>query len=68
MHGIVHPYSRALYESEDGMVKVTTADGHVGYFAQDGHWLEGEKFDADLHLCGWVGGPRGVHRLNTASH
>lgn len=68
MQGIKHPYSRALYElDEQGRVKVTTLDGSVGFYAGDGRWLAGEKFDADPHLCGWISSPRNKHRMNTAS-
>lgn len=65
MNGIRHPYSRDLYELDDdgSRVRVTRRDGAVGYYAADGRWLEGERFDADLHLCGWLMSPRGVHRM-----
>lgn len=72
MNGIVHPYSKDLYERDEteGRVRITRTDGSIGFFAADGHWLAGEKFDADLHLCGWIMSPRNVHRLvvNPASH
>lgn len=65
MNGIRHPYSKDLYELDEGgtRVKITRRDGSVGYYAADGRWLEGAKFDADLHLCGWLMAPRGVHRM-----
>ncbi|MDX6231820.1 MAG: hypothetical protein QOH68_788 [Nocardioidaceae bacterium] len=70
MNGIIHPYSKELYElDDDGVrVRVTRRDGTVGWFGADGRWLDGARFDADLHLCGWITSPRGVHRMNTASH
>ncbi|MDO3402739.1 hypothetical protein QWI29_22085 [Mycolicibacterium neoaurum] len=72
MNGIRHPYSKDLYEQdEDGTrVRITRADGTVGYYSSAGRWLEGVRFDADLHLCGWIMAPRNVHRLatNPASH
>jgi len=70
VNGIVHPYSKDLYERNDDRVRITRADGTVGFYADDGHWLAGEKFEADLHLCGWIMAPRNVHRLvdNPASH
>jgi hypothetical protein len=70
MHGIKHPATNELYEPEGaGRVLVTRRDGTAGIFAADGHWLEGDKFDADPHMCGWIAGPRGVHRMmNTVSH
>ncbi|GLZ15928.1 hypothetical protein Acsp04_61630 [Actinomadura sp. NBRC 104425] len=64
MQGLRHPYTRALYEPDGpGRVRVTTRDGKVGVYARDGHWLEGEKFDADPHMCSWITGPRAAHRL-----
>lgn len=70
MHGITHPYSRDLYEiDEQGRVKVTSRDGsQIGFYAANGRWLEGDKFDADPHLCGWVSAPRKEHRINTVTH
>ena len=72
MNGIVHPYSKDLYERDEAekRVRITRTDGAVGFFAADGRWLEGDKFEADLHLCQWVMAPRNPHRLvvNTASH
>jgi hypothetical protein len=72
MNGITHPYSNDVYERDDTdelvRVRVTRRDGSIGWFASDGRWLEGERFDADLHLCGWISAPRGVHRMNPASH
>lgn len=67
MNGIVHPYSKALYERDEAgdRVRVTRRDGSVGYYAADGHWLAGAKFEADLHLCGWIMSPRSAHRLAT---
>lgn len=70
MQGVRHPYSRDLYElDERGRVRITSRDGNrTGFFSRDGRWLEGERFDADPHLCGWVSAPRNKHRINTASH
>lgn len=73
MNGIVHPYSKDLYERDDDdvRVRVTRADGVVGFYAADGRWLAGERFDADRHLCGWIMSPRSAHRLastTTVSH
>ncbi|CAA0129936.1 Uncharacterised protein [Mycolicibacterium vanbaalenii] len=65
MNGIVHPYSNDLYERDEDRVRITRADGGVGFYAADGHWLAGDKFDADLHLCGWIMAPRNAHRLVT---
>jgi hypothetical protein len=70
VHGVRHPYNKALYEpAGPGRVEVTSRDGRVGFYAADGRWLEGENFDVDPQLCGWVCAPRAVHRMvNTASH
>jgi hypothetical protein len=59
--GVLHPFTRALYERiDEGHVRVT--QGAVsGVFAPDGRWLEGALKEADPQLCGWVGGPRLVH-------
>lgn len=64
MEGVRHPFTQALYEKDgDGNVRVTTRDGKVGIYRGDGSWISGEKLDVDLHLCGWVSGPRTRHRL-----
>lgn len=70
MHGVRHPYSRDLYElDDDGRVRVTSADGtRVAHFTADGRWLEGARFEADPHLCGWVSGPRNQHRVSRDRH
>ncbi len=68
MWGVVHPFSKALYEQDGestGIVKVTTTDGNVGRFRQDGSWIDGASFDVDPQLCNWVGGPRAKHRLSS---
>jgi hypothetical protein len=59
--GMKHPFSRALYEQDgNGNVRVTL-DGNVGVFRPDGTWIEGEIFEADPQLCGWVAGPKVAH-------
>lgn len=61
MHGLMHPFSRALYEQDGkGNVRVTLA-GKVGLFTVEGVWIEGEIFEADPQFCGWVGGPKLAH-------
>lgn len=61
MLGIRHPFSGALYEQDGhGNVRVSKA-GKVGLFRSDGTWIEGEIFEADPQLCGWVGGPKVAH-------
>lgn len=61
MLGMVHPFSKALYEQDgNGNVRVTH-EGRTGLFTQGGVWIEGELFEADPHLCGWVGGPKMAH-------
>ena len=61
MLGIVHPFSRALYEQDgNGNVRVTLGD-QTGLFTTKGVWIEGELFEADPQLCGWVGGPKVAH-------
>jgi hypothetical protein len=60
--GLKHPFSRALYEQDGkGNVRVTTIDGKVGTFREDGTHVSGELVDADPQLCGWIGGPKVAH-------
>lgn len=61
MLGMRHPFSKALYEQDgNGNVRVTH-QGKVGLFTPDGRWLEGDLFEADPQLCGWIGGPKVAH-------
>jgi hypothetical protein len=54
-----HPLSGAVYELCDDGVQVTTADGRVGVYDSDGHWLSGARLAVDKHMCEWIGdGPR----------
>ena len=57
-HGLIHPFTKALYvKTEDGNIRVT--DGDVeGLFRRNGSWIEGELRECDPQLCGWVGGPQ----------
>lgn len=66
MRGMVHPLSRALYELAEGGVQVTTADGRIGVYDSVGHWISGEKFAVDIHMCTWIGdGPTKPEDLST---
>ena len=57
MRGILHPFTKALYE-QDGNGNIRVSDGdRSGIFAIYGRWISGELKEADPHLCGWVGGP-----------
>ncbi|MGD9996019.1 MAG: hypothetical protein AB7L17_12105 [Ilumatobacteraceae bacterium] len=61
MLGMLHPFSRALYEQDgNGNVRVSL-DGQFGLFTADGRWLDGDIYDADPQLCGWIGGPKVAH-------
>lgn len=61
MLGMVHPFSKALYEQDgNGNVRVILGDT-VGLFRGDGSWIEGEMFEADPQMCGWIAGPKVVH-------
>ncbi len=61
MLGVRHPFTRALYEQDgNGNVRVTH-NGQTGLFEPNGTWIEGEIFEADPQLCGWVGGPKVAH-------
>ena len=66
MYGVMHPFSKAVYEiDESGAVAITTKDGRTGRYRRDGSWLGGEVFDVDPQLCNWVGGARAQHRLQS---
>ncbi len=61
MLGMRHPFTKALYEQDgNGNVRVSH-HGKVGLFTPEGRWLEGDIFEADPQLCGWVGGPKVAH-------
>jgi hypothetical protein len=61
MLGIHHPFTRALYEQDgDGNIRVTRK-GQTGLFTPDGQWIDGDIYEADPQLCGWVGGPKVAH-------
>ena len=61
MLGMVHPVSQALYE-QDGLGHVRVSlDGKAGLFRGDGSWIEGDIFEADPQLCGWIAGPKVAH-------
>ena len=65
-YGVMHPFSRAVYEVDDaGAVLITTKDGRIGRYRRDGSWLDGEVFDVDPQMCNWVGGVRAQHRLQS---
>ena len=68
MRGLRHPLTQAVYELCDDApgVRVTTSDGQVGVFDAAGHWVSGDRFPVDLHMCEWVGaGPREPEDLST---
>jgi hypothetical protein len=66
VYGLVHPFSKALYEQDgEGNLRITMPDGRVGRARLDGSYLDGDVFDIDPQLCGWVGGPRAQHRLQS---
>jgi hypothetical protein len=72
MRGIVHPFSKALYEQDgNGNIRVTHKDrdggrDRAGIFGIDGRWISGELKECDPQLCGWVGGPQiANHRVAT---
>lgn len=64
MRGLIHPFSRALYELDgSGNIRVTL-DGKSGIFATDGRYLSGDLRECDPQMCGWVGGPQiANHRI-----
>jgi hypothetical protein len=61
---VTHPLSGDVYElSDDGLVKVTTKDGRVGFFTADAEHVSGELRAADPHVLDWVGGPQATSPL-----
>ena len=40
---------------------VTTDDGRIGMFSVGGVDVDGEVYEADPQLCGWIGGPKVAH-------
>ena len=63
MRGLIHSFSKALYEQDGNGHILVSLDGRTGLFRTNGEWIEGEIEEADPHLCGWVGGPQvGNHR------
>ena len=40
---------------------MTTNDGRIGTFSLGGIYLDGEVYEADPQLCGWIGGPKVAH-------
>jgi len=59
--GVLHPFTRALYERIDAQRVRVTLGEQSGVFRPDGSWIEGELREADPQLCGWLGGPRMIH-------
>jgi hypothetical protein len=57
-----HPFSKSQYDrDEDGNIRVTTPDGRIGVFTDNGVWVGGEKVDVDPQLCVWIRRPRSRH-------
>ena len=53
-----HAVTRAVYSGESvGLVLVEDSE-RSGYYTATGQWRSGDKFDVDMHLCGWIAGPR----------
>jgi hypothetical protein len=65
MNGLVHPFTKALYEQTgDGRIRVTLGD-RSGVFERSGKWVEGGLRECDAQLCNWVGGPQVAnHRVS----
>lgn len=70
MNGILHPFTRSLYEQDgEGNVRVTIAKGdRSGLFTSKGVHISGDLEECDPQLCGWVAGPMiGNHRVTVAT-
>ena len=65
MKGIVHPFSKALYEQDGNGNILVTHLGTNGTFSIKGKYISGELRECDPQLCGWVGGPQVAnHRVD----
>jgi hypothetical protein len=66
MKGIIHPFTKALYE-QDGSGNILVTHGErSGLFGTDGRWISGELRECDPQLCGWVAGPQtGSYRFSS---
>jgi hypothetical protein len=53
MKGIIHPFTKALYE-QDGTGNVRSPITRSGIFGTDGRWISGELRECDPQLC--IGG------------
>lgn len=58
MNGVRHPFTGAVYERDGDAVVRVTLGARSGLFSRDGRWLSGDLREADIHLCGWIAGPR----------
>jgi hypothetical protein len=68
MNGIRHPFTGANYEP-DGQGRVRVSLGaRTGLFTARGQWVSGDLREADIHLCGWVAGPRIVSKRLRPAH
>jgi len=67
MKGLIHPFTKALYE-QDGEGNLLVTDGDQwGRFTTEGHWIEGALRSCDPQLCGWVTGPSAPHHRVAAA-
>ena len=68
MRSIRHPLSGALYDRQtDGTVRVEK-DGRAGLFSADGRYISGDIYNADPHMCVWVGGREIIVRSRHAGN
>lgn len=66
MNGIVHPFTKALYEQDGHGNILVTHLGKSGTFTITGKYISGELRECDPQLCGWVGGPQVAnHRVDS---
>ena len=66
MKGLIHPFTKALYEQDGEGNIVVTLDGRKGTFRTNGSWISGELRECDPQMCGWVGGPQIANHLVAA--
>jgi hypothetical protein len=58
VRGLVHPFTKALYEQDGAGNILVSLDGRSGTFRKDGSWISGDLRECDPQMCGWVGGPQ----------
>ena len=53
-----HAMTHAVYSGDSGGLVLVEDGARRGYYTAAGLWRSGDQFDVDVHLCGWIAGPR----------